>query len=126
MRCAMIRILLADDHALFRGVFRDLLDQQPDMTVVAEASGGASAVALSLETRPDIVVMDLIMPSVNGIEATMQLVRQWPTCKVLGVSALADARLVDAMTTAGALGFVTKDSAPADIVAAVRTICAEA
>ena len=118
----MIRILLADDQALVRGGFRLILDAEVDMEVVAEAADGNEAVERALETRPDLVLMDIRMPLLDGIEATRRLLAALPAARVLMLTTFdLDEYVVDAFR-AGASGFLLKTSPPHQLVAAVRTV----
>lgn len=118
----MIRILLADDQALVRGGFRLILDAEADMEVVAEAADGNEAVERALETRPDLVLMDIRMPVLDGIEATRRLLAALPAARVLMLTTFdLDEYVVDAFR-AGASGFLLKTSPPHQLVAAVRTV----
>jgi DNA-binding NarL/FixJ family response regulator len=117
-----MRILLADDQALVRGGFRLILEAEPDMEVVAEAGDGEEAVARSLETRPDVTLMDIRMPKLDGIQATRRLLERLDTTRVLILTTFdLDEYVVDAFR-AGASGFVLKTAPPQQLVAAVRTI----
>jgi DNA-binding NarL/FixJ family response regulator len=117
-----MRVLLADDQALVRGGFRLILEAEPDIDVVAEAGDGEEAVAHALETNPDIVLMDIRMPKLDGIQATRQLLTQLDTTRVLILTTFdLDEYVVDAFR-AGASGFVLKTAPPHQLVAAVRTI----
>ena len=118
----MIRILLADDQALVRGGFRLILDAEPDMEVVAEAAGGAEALDRANETRPDLVLMDIRMPGLDGIEATRRMLAVTPSIRVLILTTFdLDEYVVDAFR-AGASGFLLKTAPPPQLVAAVRTV----
>ena len=118
----MIRILLADDQALVRGGFRMILDAEPDLEVVAEAADGREAVERALETRPDLVLMDIRMPLLDGIEATRQLLAALPATRVLILTTFdLDEYVVEAFR-AGASGFLLKTAPPQHLVAAVRTV----
>ena len=118
----MIRILLADDQALVRGGFRMILDAEPDLEVVAEAADGREAVERALETRPDLVLMDIRMPVLDGIEATRQLLAALPATRVLILTTFdLDEYVVEAFR-AGASGFLLKTAPPQHLVAAVRTV----
>jgi DNA-binding NarL/FixJ family response regulator len=118
----MIRILLADDQALVRGGFRLILDAEPDIEVVAEAADGEEAVARAIETRPNLALMDIRMPSLDGIEATRRLLAEVPSARVLILTTFdLDEYVVDAFR-AGASGFVLKTAPPQQLVAAVRTV----
>jgi DNA-binding NarL/FixJ family response regulator len=118
----MIRILLADDQALVRGGFRLILDAEPDIEVVAEAADGDEAVQRAIETQPDLVLMDVRMPVVDGIEATRRLVERVPGARILILTTFdLDEYVVDAFR-AGASGFLLKTAPPPQLVAAVRTV----
>jgi DNA-binding NarL/FixJ family response regulator len=117
-----IRILLADDHAVVRHGFKMILSAQSDMEIVGEAGNGREAVDLAAELRPDVVVMDVAMPELNGIEATRRLTAANPHARVLALSMHKDSVYVREILRAGARGYLLKDSGPADLVAAVRAI----
>jgi two-component system response regulator NreC len=118
----MIKILLADDHALVRHGFRMILAAQPDMEIVGEAGNGREAVELAQKLKPDVVVMDVAMPELNGIEATRRLIELSPRTRVLALSMHKDAVYVREILRAGARGYLLKDSADADLLAAVRAV----
>ncbi len=117
-----IRIVLADDHAVVRGGFRMILDAQPDMRVVGEASDGPGAVALAGRERPDVVVMDIGMGGMNGIDATRAILKGNPDARVLALSMQKDGVYVREMLRAGARGYLLKDSSEQDLLAAVRAV----
>jgi DNA-binding NarL/FixJ family response regulator len=118
----MIRVLLADDQALVRAGFRLILAGEPDMQVVAEASDGAAAVTAALETTPDVLLMDIRMPELDGIEAARQLVPRLPATRVVMLTTFdLDDYVVDAFR-AGASGFLLKTTPPEHLIAAVRTV----
>ncbi len=118
----MTRVLLADDQTLVRSGFRLMLEQQPDIEVVAEAADGAAAVRLSRELAPDVVLMDVRMPGMDGIQGTRELMRRPPMPKVLVLTTFdLDEYVVEAMR-AGASGYLLKDVEPADLVSAVRAV----
>jgi DNA-binding NarL/FixJ family response regulator len=118
----MIRILLADDQALVRAGFRLILNAEPDLEVVAEAGDGDDAVKQALETNPDVVLMDVRMPRMNGIEATRQLVERGNGVRVLMLTTFdLDEYVIEAFR-AGASGFLLKTAPPQQLIAAVRTI----
>lgn len=118
----MIRILLADDHALVRQGFRMILEAQPDMQIVGQAGNGREAVEQAEKLHPDVIVMDVAMPELNGIEATRRLAESVPRARVLALSMHKDSVYVREILRAGARGFLLKDSGDADLVAAVRAI----
>jgi DNA-binding NarL/FixJ family response regulator len=118
----VIRVLLADDQALVRAGLRLILDAEPDIEVVAEAGDGDEAVTLAAETRPDLVLMDIRMPALDGIEATRRLLAEPNHLRVLMLTTFdLDEYVVDAFR-AGASGFLLKTAPPQQLVAAVRTI----
>jgi DNA-binding NarL/FixJ family response regulator len=117
-----MRVLLADDQALVRGGFRLILDAEPDIDVVAEAGDGEEAIARAVETKADLVLMDIRMPKLDGIEATRQLLAQLDATRVLILTTFdLDEYIVDAFR-AGASGFLLKTAPPHQLVAACRTI----
>jgi DNA-binding NarL/FixJ family response regulator len=118
----VIRVLIADDQALVRGGFRLILDTQKDLTVVGEAENGLQAVDLAATLRPDVVLMDIRMPVLDGIHATRRLMRADPALRVLILTTFqADEYVYEAMK-AGASGFLLKDVRPERLVDAVRTV----
>src|ERR1035441_2690242 len=117
-----IRILLADDHAVVRQGFRMILSAHSDLEIVGEAGNGREAVELAASLRPDVVVMDVAMPELNGIEATRRLTAANPHIRVVALSMHKDSVYVREILRAGARGYLLKDSGPADLVAAVRAI----
>jgi DNA-binding NarL/FixJ family response regulator len=119
-----IRILLADDHAVVRRGFQMILAEQPDMEVVGEAGNGREALELAAKLKPDVVVMDVAMPELNGIEATRRMADNAPHARVLALSMHKDSVYVREILRAGARGYLLKDAAPADLVSAVRAIAA--
>ncbi len=118
----MIRILLADDHALVRQGLGMILGAQPDMEIVGQAGNGNEAVALAEKLKPDVIVMDVAMPELNGIEATRRLAASLPRTRVLALSMHKDSVYVREILRAGARGYLLKDSGDADLIAAVRAI----
>lgn len=120
-----IRILLADDHKILREGLAGLLREQPDFEVVSEASDGQMAVALARETRPDVIIMDVTMPILNGIDATRRIIQEMPHVKVIGLSMHEKEDMAQAMREAGAVAYVTK-GAPSDILTATIRDCAAA
>ncbi len=118
----MTTILLADDHQLVRQGLRTLLAQQPDLDVVGEASDGVEAVALARTLRPDVVIMDIAMPKLNGIEATRAILSESPSIRVIALSMYADRRFVTEVLRAGALGYVLKEGAFEELAQAIRMV----
>jgi DNA-binding NarL/FixJ family response regulator len=115
----VIRVVIADDQALLRGSFRVLVDSEPDLAVVGEAATGVEAVSVAMEQRPDVVLMDVRMPEMDGIEATRRIK---DVSRVLVVTMFdLDAYVYDALR-AGASGFLLKDTPPADLLAAIRVV----
>jgi len=119
-----VRILLADDHTVMRSGLRLLLERQPDLTVVGEAANGREAIALAATLKPDVVVMDIAMPHLNGVEATRQIVNQSPNTAVVILSMHSDESYVIRSLKAGARAYLLKDSAEADLIDAIRAITA--
>lgn len=121
---AKLRVVLADDHAIIRDGLKLLIDAQPDMTVVGEAGDGRSAVAQAQELVPDVIIMDISMPQLNGVEATTQLTAIVPAIKVLVLSVHEESNYVRRLFAAGARGYVLKRSAGDVLIQAMRTVAA--
>ena len=119
-----LRVLIADDHPLFREGLRVLVDSAEDMTVVGEAETGTDAVAQTLKTQPDIVLMDLNMPRLGGVEATRRIVAAHPHTRVLILTMFEEDESVFAAMRAGARGYLLKGSGRDDVLRAVRTVAA--
>ena len=117
-----LRVLLADDHGVVRKGLRFLLERQPDMEIVGEAGDGREAVRLAEETHPDIVIIDIGMPLLNGIEATSQMVKRNPTLGVIILSVHSDEDYLLSALNAGAKGYLLKDSAEVDLVRAIQAV----
>jgi DNA-binding NarL/FixJ family response regulator len=117
-----IRILLADDHTVVRKGLRMLLESQPGLTVIAEAADGRSAVSLAEQDPPDVVVMDVAMPMLNGIEAARQITAKLPQVAVVFLSMHSDESYVLKALKAGGRGYLLKDSAEHDLIQAVRAV----
>ena len=117
-----IRILLADDHTVIRSGLKLLLERQADFVVVGEAEDGRKAIQLAESLQPDVIVMDVAMPNLNGIEATRQITTALPKVAVVVLSMHSDESYVMRALKAGAKGYLLKDSAEADLIQAIRTV----
>lgn len=115
-----IRVVIVDDHDLIRTALRALLSCESDIEVCGDATEGDAGATLVLDLRPDVVLMDLTMPGVGGLEATRRIVMDWPSAKVVVLTAFAEPRLVRDALTAGAQGYLLKDADPSAVVEAVR------
>jgi DNA-binding NarL/FixJ family response regulator len=120
-----IRILIADDHKIFREGLRTLLRSRDDIEVIGEADNGRTVVSLATQLEPDIVIMDVAMPDLNGIEATRQITTTRADAKVLALSMHSDSRFVTRMLQAGAHGYLLKDCAFEELTMAIDTIVTE-
>ena len=119
-----IRIVLADDHRIVREGLRALVEKEQGIDVIGEAEDGRTAVRLALELFPDVVIMDITMPDLNGIEATRQILDKAPNIKVVALSIHRDKRFVTGMFKAGASGYLLKDSAFEELSKAIYTVVA--
>ena len=119
---APIKVLVADDHAIVRAGIRALLEAQPDIAVVGEAVNGLEAVRLAGETQPDVVVMDIAMPCMNGLRATRQITSSLPGVRVIALTMHDDEEYFFEVLSAGASGYVLKAAAPAELVSAIRAV----
>ena len=120
----MIRVLLVDDQSLLRMGFRLILDAEPDLEVVGEAGDGATGVAMTAALHPDVVLMDVRMPGMDGIQATAAIAAQSPASRVLILTTFDLDQYVVAGLKAGASGFLLKDAPPAELLGAIRTVAA--
>ena len=118
----MISIILVDDHVIMRDGLRHLLDEESDIEVIGEADNGRKAVKLALEKKPDIVIMDIAMQDMNGIEATRQIKSNNPEIKVIALSMHSERQIVVGVFRAGASGYLLKESSGLELVDAIRTI----
>jgi two-component system, NarL family, response regulator LiaR len=118
----VIRVLIADDHAVVRQGLRTFLDLQEDIEVVAEAGDGAEAIAAAARLEPDIVLIDLVMPGVDGIEALRRLREQVPNARAIVLSSFVDDDKLFPAIRAGAAGYLLKDVQPQELVEAIRTV----
>jgi DNA-binding NarL/FixJ family response regulator len=119
-----IKVLIVDDHQITREGIRSLLEREPDMKVLGEAEDGRSAARMARELGPDVIVMDVCMPDMNGILATSVILSEFPKIKVLALSMLNDRRFVYNMLRAGASGYLIKDCSCQELVRAIRMVIA--
>lgn len=117
-----IRVLLADDHTILRDGIRALLEDQEDIEVIGEAEDGQATVRMAAQLQPDVVVMDIAMPLLNGLEATRQIQRDLPQVKVLILTMHENEEYIRQVLAAGALGYVLKDAAARDLIGAIRAV----
>ena len=117
-----IRVMLADDHKILREALRSVLEHEDDIAVVAEANDGIETLRLADQDLPDVVVMDIGMPGLDGIEATRRLIKEHPAVKVVALSTYFDRRIVLQMLEAGAKGYIVKASGGNELVHAIRTV----
>jgi NarL family two-component system response regulator LiaR len=117
-----IRVVVADDHALIRSGLRRLLERVADVEVVGEASDGRQALEVVSEQQPDVVLMDVAMPTMNGVDATSRISVEVPATRVIALSGHSEQRLVRDMLAAGARGYVPKNSTPEELVLAIRRV----
>src|SRR6185312_13173536 len=117
-----ITVLLAEDHQIVREGFKSLLEHEDDLEVVGEAETGRRAVQLTRKLRPSVVVMDIAMPLLNGLEATRQIRKEFPATKVLILSAHSDDAYVEQVAALGAAGFLVKQTSSHELAAAIRKI----
>jgi DNA-binding NarL/FixJ family response regulator len=120
-----MRILLADDHRILRDGLKALLAEEEGLEVVGEAGTGHEALLMAHRLKPDIVLMDISMPELNGIDATRRLATELPSIKVLALSMNSEQRYVVAMFAAGAVGYLLKDSATSELVQAIRAVASD-
>ncbi len=119
-----ITVLLVDDHALVRRGFRRMLEDDPQISVVGEASDGGEAVRLATELKPKVIVMDCAMPELNGIEATRKILEKLPKTEILMLSMHSEETLVNQALEAGARGYILKNAMDLDLVSAVKNVAA--
>lgn len=120
----MIRVLLADDHKIMREALRSVLEQEPDLSIVGEACDGEAALSLARELAPTVVVMDISMPGVDGIEAMRRIGVESPDVRVLALSSHFDRRVITQMLEAGAAGYVSKAAGRDELVQGIRSVAA--
>jgi DNA-binding NarL/FixJ family response regulator len=119
-----MKVLLVDDHKIIRDGLRAILEKQPEIEVVGEAADGHEAILCARTVSPDVIVMDVSMRGLNGIDATARIVSELPGIKVIGLSMNSDRRYVLAMLAAGAGGYMLKDAASQELIRALRTVAA--
>ncbi|HEM4292439.1 TPA: response regulator [Streptococcus suis] len=117
-----IRVMLVDDHEMVRLGLKSYLNLQPDVEVVAEASDGEEGLAKALEVKPDVVVMDLVMPKMTGVEATLSLLKEWPQAQIVILTSYLDNEKIYPVLEAGARGYMLKTSSADEILAAIRKV----
>jgi len=117
-----IRVLLADDHAIVREGLRSLLEKQPEIEIVCEAEDGRAAVERARELLPDVVIMDITMPNLNGVEATRQITNEFPQIKIIALSVHSNRGFVADMLEAGAAGYVLKECLFDELVQAIHAV----
>ncbi|HEM2866269.1 TPA: response regulator [Streptococcus suis] len=118
----MIRVMLVDDHEMVRLGLKSYLNLQPDVEVVAEASDGEEGLAKALEVKPDVIVMDLVMPKMTGVEATLALLKEWPQAQIVILTSYLDNEKIYPVLEAGARGYMLKTSSADEILAAIRKV----
>ncbi|ALA29809.1 LuxR family transcriptional regulator [Streptococcus suis] len=117
-----MRVMLVDDHEMVRLGLKSYLNLQPDVEVVAEASDGEEGLAKALEVKPDVVVMDLVMPKMTGVEATLALLKEWPQAQIVILTSYLDNEKIYPVLEAGARGYMLKTSSADEILAAIRKV----
>ncbi|AEB12311.1 response regulator [Marinithermus hydrothermalis] len=118
----MIRILLADDHALFRQGLRTLLEAEPEFRVIGEAGNGREALRTALATRPDVILMDIQMPELDGVQATQEILREFPEARVIMLTMYRQDAYVFEAVKAGARGYLLKDAQAEELIDAIRRV----
>jgi len=119
-----MKILLVDDHEMVRLGLKSYFDLQDDVEVLGEAANGAQGIDLALELRPDVIVMDIVMPEMNGIDATLAILKEWPEAKILIVTSYLDNEKIMPVLNAGAKGYMLKTSSADELLHAVRKVAA--
>jgi DNA-binding NarL/FixJ family response regulator len=120
-----IRVLLADDHKIVRDGLRVLIERCHDMQVIAETEDGRKALQLARKHKPDVVIMDISMPGLNGIDATRHILEEVPGAKVIALSMHSDKQFVDGMLRAGAVGYLLKDCAADELIQCIRIVLSD-
>ncbi len=122
MPSSIISVLLVDDHAILRDGLRALLGQEPDITVIGEATDGREATRMAAELRPDVIIMDISMPNLNGLEAAQHILQERPGARIIMLSAHADDASIQKVLDSGAAGFLVKNTPRATLASAVREV----
>jgi two-component system, NarL family, response regulator LiaR len=117
-----IRILIADDHAIVREGLRALLATEPDLELVAEATDGIQAVDKARALKPDVILLDLMMPRMDGVEAIVEIKKDWGEARIIVLTSFSDDEKVFSAIRSGALGYLLKDSSPQDLLHAIHTV----
>lgn len=118
-----IRVVLADDHRIIREGIRNLLDREPDIDVIGEASDGREVILKNQELQPDVLIMDITMPNLNGIDATRKIIKQNPETRIIALSMHSDHHFVAEMLQAGATAYLLKDCVYDELVQAIKLVC---
>ena len=119
-----MKLLLVDDHQMVRLGLKSYFELQDDVEVVGEATNGAEGISMALDLRPDVIVMDIVMPEVNGIDATLAILKEWPEAKILIVTSYLDNEKIMPVLNAGARGYMLKTSSADELLYAVRKVAA--
>ena len=119
-----MKLLLVDDHQMVRLGLKSYFELQDDVEVVGEATNGAEGISMALALRPDVIVMDIVMPEVNGIDATLAILKEWPEAKILIVSSYLDNEKIMPVLNAGAKGYMLKISSADELFHAVQKVAA--
>lgn len=117
-----IRILICDDHAVVREGLRALITTEPDMTIVGEAADGENAIAAFRELRPDVTLLDMVMPRMDGVEALKAILSEFPGARILILTSFSEDEMVFPAIKSGALGYLLKDSSPEELIRAIRAV----
>ncbi|WP_019780700.1 response regulator, partial [Streptococcus sobrinus] len=116
------KIILVDDHEMVRLGLKSFFNMQPDIEVIGEADNGKDGVEMALELRPDVVVMDLVMPEMDGVEATLAILKEWKAAKILVLTSYLDNEKIYPVIEAGAKGYMLKTSSAAEILNSIRKV----